>query len=51
MYLISKNKTVVSFGDKYSDEDKLRVLNGVLTVLNVIVNKRLDVTIQKVKTY
>jgi hypothetical protein len=34
---------------KYSDEQKTKALNGVLTVLNLIVNKRLDVTIQKPK--
>lgn len=32
---------------KYSDEQKTKALNGVLTVLNLIVNKRLTVTIQK----
>ena len=32
---------------KYSDEQKTNALNGVLTVLNLIVNKRLNVTIQK----
>jgi len=34
---------------KYSDEQKAKALNGVLTVLNLIVNKRLEVTIQKPK--
>ena len=32
---------------KYSDEQKNKALNGVLTVLNLIVNKRLNVAIQK----
>lgn len=32
---------------KYSDEQKNKALNGVLTVLNLMVNKRLDVTIRK----
>src|SRR4030095_9958049 len=32
---------------KYSDEQKTKALNGVLTVLNLIVNKRVNVTIQK----
>lgn len=32
---------------KYSDEEKIKALNGVLTVLDLIVNKRLNVTIQK----
>jgi hypothetical protein len=32
---------------KYSDEQKIKALNGVLTVLNLIVNKRVNVTIQK----
>ena len=32
---------------KYSDEQKNKALNGVLTVLNLIINKRLNVTIQK----
>jgi hypothetical protein len=31
---------------KYSDEQKAKALNGVLTVLNVIVNKRLTVTVK-----
>jgi hypothetical protein len=34
---------------KYTDEQKTKALNGVLTVLNLIVNKRLDVKIQKTK--
>jgi hypothetical protein len=34
---------------KYSDEEKIKALNGVLTVLDLIVNKRLNVTIQKSK--
>lgn len=34
---------------KYSDEEKIKALNGVLTVLDVIVNKRLTVKIQKTK--
>ena len=33
--------------NQYSDEPKTKALNGVLTVLNLIVNKRLNVTIQK----
>jgi len=32
---------------KYSDEQKTKALNGVLTVLNLKVNKRVNVTIQK----
>lgn len=32
---------------KYNDEQKIKALNGVLTVLDLIVNKRLNVTIQK----
>ncbi len=32
---------------KYSDEQKTKALNGVLTVLNLIVNKRVNVTVQK----
>ena len=32
---------------KYSDEQKAKALNGVMTVLNLIVNKRVDVMIQK----
>ena len=32
---------------KYRDEEKTKALNGVLTVLNLIVNKRVNVTIQK----
>jgi hypothetical protein len=32
---------------KYSDEQKTKALNGVLTVLNLIVNKQLNMTIQK----
>lgn len=31
---------------KYSDEQKNKALNGVLTVLNVMINKRLDVRIR-----
>jgi len=31
----------------YSDEQKSKALNGVMTALNLIVNKRLNVTIQK----
>ena len=31
---------------KYSDEQKAKALNGVLTVLNLLVNKRLNVTVQ-----
>ena len=34
---------------KYSDEQKTKALNGVMTVLNLIVNKRLNVTIKKNK--
>lgn len=34
---------------KYSDEEKIKALNGVLTVLDLIVNKRLNVTILKSK--
>jgi hypothetical protein len=34
---------------KYSDEEKIKALNGALTVLDLIVNKRLTVTIQKSK--
>jgi hypothetical protein len=34
---------------KYSDEQKINALNGVLTVLDLIVNKRLSVTIQRTK--
>jgi hypothetical protein len=34
---------------KYSDEQKSKALNGVLTVLNLIVNKRVNVNIQKNK--
>src|SRR6266536_4885992 len=36
---------------QYSDEQKIRSLNGVLTVLNFIVNKRLNVTIHKTKRH
>ena len=32
---------------KYSDEQKAKALNGVMTVLNLIVNKRVNVTIPK----
>ena len=32
---------------KYNDEQKNKALNGILTVLNLMVNKRLDVTIRK----
>jgi hypothetical protein len=32
---------------KYSDEEKLKALNSVLSVLNLIVNKQLNVTIKK----
>ena len=32
---------------KYSDEQKTKALNGVMTVLNLLMNKRLDVTIKK----
>jgi hypothetical protein len=32
---------------KYSDDQKTKALNGVLSVLNLIVNKRLNVKIQK----
>jgi len=34
---------------KYSDEQKTKALNGVLTALNLIVNKRVDIRIQKNK--
>jgi hypothetical protein len=32
---------------KYSDEEKIKTLNGIMTVLNLIVNKQLNITIQK----
>lgn len=34
---------------KYTDDEKTKSLNAVMTILNLIVNKRLDVRIQKVK--
>jgi hypothetical protein len=34
---------------QYTDEQKTKALNGVLTVLNLMVNKRVDVRIQKNK--
>ena len=32
---------------KYSDEEKLQALNGIMTVLDIIVNKRVNITIQR----
>lgn len=34
---------------KYSDEEKIKALNGVLTVLDLILNKKLNIRIEKTK--